>query len=133
MSTKTPTDLYILILAENSEMLLEETSKELPMISKSDKDAVSFPIDMSDLESKLRIKFSLSKGLREIPFRFEKFRLCESVSPASASTDRCVILFVSNDEKNRIQLDPVYKFYSTYENDPKDSNRRIINSKLKLG
>jgi hypothetical protein len=130
---KTPIDLYLLIIAPNSKMLLEEASKELPMIENTDKNAVVFPIDKSDLESKLRIKFNSYKGLKDLDFDYSRFKICDSASPATISSTKCVILIVREEEKKKIELDSTFKFYSTYENDPKNANKRKINSKLTLG
>jgi hypothetical protein len=130
---KTPIDLYLLIIAPDSKMLLEEASKELPMIVNTDKNAVVFPIDNSDLESKLRIKFNSYKGLKDLDFDYSRFKICDSASPATVSSTKCVILIVREEEKKKIELDSSFKFYSTYENDPKNANKRKINSKLTLG
>jgi len=130
---KTPIDLYLLIIAPDSKMLLEETSKELPMIENTDKNAVVFPIDNSDLESKLRIKFNSFKGLKDLDFDYSRFKICDSASPPTVSSIKCVILIVREEEKKKIESYVNFKFHSTYKKDPKDANKRKINPKLTLG
>jgi len=119
-------DLVILIIAPNSEMLLVESSKELPILTD-----VSFPIDNSNVESKLKNMFSSTLVLKDLSY--SRYKLCDSETPGTATSDKCIIIIVSNIEKSNIEKNTTYKFYSTYENDPTDANKRVISKSLTLG
>jgi hypothetical protein len=125
-------DLVILIIAPNSEMLIEGLTNELPVIKATDSIAVSFPITNADLEIQLRKKFISYNGLKDLDFNFSRFKLCDSKVPSTATSDKCIILFVSSNEKTKIEKDANLKFVSTYEDDV-TPNKRKFNSKLTLG
>jgi len=125
-------DLVILIIAPNSEMLIQGLDNELPIIKATDSIAISFPITNADLEIQLRKKFSSYNGLKDLDFNFSRFKLCDSKVPSTATSDKCVILFVSSNEKTKIEKDTNLKFVSTYEDDV-TPNKRKFNSKLTLG
>ena len=113
---KTPIDLYLLIIAPNSEMLLEN-STELPIIT----GAVSLPIDKKDLESKLRNKFT-EKGLKDLDFNISRFKICYPTDKSFI----CVILIVSDEEKTNIEKNTKFIFRTTYEDDKTDEEKRSI-------
>jgi len=105
------TELFILFIAPNSEMMLKNTDKSLPSIT------VKSPLDDSDIKTELEKYLSDNKLKDLINYNYSKFKICKSDST------NAIILKVSDSEKVKINDQKTYKFFKTFE--VKDSKREI--------
>jgi len=109
------TKLFILYITSNSEMMLVDSNKSLPNFN------INIPIENNDLDIQLK-KFINEDGLKDINYDFSRYKLCNSNSDV-----KCVILKVTDSEKNTIETKSKnkYKFFKTYDDDI--NNTRKIN------
>jgi hypothetical protein len=98
-----PTELFILFIAPNSEMMLKETDKSLPSIT------VKSPLDNDDIKTELE-KYLIDNNLKKelINYNYSNFKICDQ-------TSKSIILKVSDSEKVKINNLNTYKFFKTSE------------------
>ena len=97
-----PTELFILFIAPNSEMMLKETDKSLPSIT------VKSTLDNDDIKTELEKYLSDNKLKDLIKYEYKNFKICDQ-------TSKSIILKVSDDEKEKINNLKTYKFFKTSE------------------
>jgi hypothetical protein len=138
---RVPIDLYLLVIAENSNMLVLKNN-DIPMIPRTDPNHIKFPLDNTEISNKLKNYLSrpdpttgLPTGLSHINFDFSRFVICSSdpsttplptpiptprptPAPATVASTFVAIICVDESEKALIKTDPNFVFRKTYEDDP---------------
>ena len=109
MATPTPIDLYLLIIAPNSKMLVTGTgTNDIPLIQNGVTDHAIFPIDKAQIEKILKIYFLRFPGLSNIIPNQSRFEICSSdpsspfPTPGGPSIIVCNICLNSNPCKKYI-------------------------------
>jgi hypothetical protein len=114
-------NLYILIIAPDSQIALKKTGSELSIPSKSVDDA---ELKDLNLNAKLKTWFEAEDGIKDIGFNPSRFKYCRSAKDEDiakitgalpSDLKGCAILKVTNDEKAKVEKNTNYKFYSTFE------------------
>jgi len=121
-------DLWLLILAEDSNMLIKD-SKELPKIESGSKHGIklSASLELEKVDESLKNFLKDDSVLKNIELK--KYIICNS-EPKTKDSIFVAIFYVSNIEKGKIESDSKYVFRKTYADDTSDSKKR--NSVLTL-
>ena len=150
----TPIDLYLLVIAPNSNMLVTGSgTNDIPMIPASSADHAMFPIDKAQIERILKIYFLRYPGLSIVVPNQSRFEICSSdpsspfptpgptpiptpiptAPPATATSRFVAILHVDENEKNLIKTDSNFDFLETVKDATPPATGRVVNPRLALG